>query len=146
MFVRELRVTYEARPDLPASDVSQSLNVPSQAAAFLAPILEKEPVEVFVVVCLNTKHRVLAYRELARGAVAGVHVSPAEVFKTVLLANAPGFLVAHNHPSGDPTPSGDDGALTRRLVAGAELLGLELLDHIVVAADRYYSFKEGGLL
>ena len=144
MSVRELRVTYRLRPDLPAFDGGQVLSTPRSAAGYLVPILQSEPVEVFVVVCLTAKHRVLGYREIARGAVNTVHVSSAEVFKTVLLSNAPAFMVAHSHPSGDPTPSPEDQALTRTLVAGAALFGVEMLDHIVVAGERYYSFKEGG--
>lgn len=145
MVVRELRVTYEPRHDLPA-DAGRILSVPREAAAYLIPILQNEPVEVFLVVCLSTKHGVLGFREVARGAVDRVHVSPAEVFKTVLLSNATAFLVGHNHPSGDVTPSPDDHAITRTLTAGAALLGVDLVDHVVVGHGRYYSFKEGGLL
>src|SRR5262245_20321617 len=114
MFVRELRVTYLARSDL-QMPCEQEMTRPSLVASFLGPILNSEPVEVFVVVCLSARHRILCFREIARGAVNCVHVSPAEVFKTVLLANAPAFLVAHNHPSGDPTPSAEDVAITRAL-------------------------------
>lgn len=146
MFVRELRVTYERRRDLPAFAARQMLNVPSTAAAYLTPILENEPVEVFLVVCLSAKHHILGFREVARGAVDCVHVNPAEVFKAVLLSNAPAFLVAHNHPSGVPTPSPDDCAITQRLAGGADLLGLALLDHVIVGDGRFYSFKEGGHL
>jgi DNA repair protein RadC len=144
MFVRELRVTYEPRPDLAAIDDQRILNVPRETAAFLVPILENEPVEVFVVVLLTTKHRVLAYHEVARGAIDSVHVSPRDIFKAVLLGNAAALAVGHNHPSGDPTPSPEDCAITRTLSAGATLLGVQFLDHVIVGNGRYYSFKEGG--
>jgi DNA repair protein RadC len=144
MYVRELRLVYESRPDLPTID--RILRIPNEAAAYVTPILENEPAEVFLVICLSAKHGVLGFRIVARGAVDCVHVSPAEVFKVVLLSNAPAFVVAHNHPSGDATPSPDDCAITQRLVAGASLLGLDLLDHLIVGDKRFYSFKEGGRL
>lgn len=144
MVVRELRVTYELRPDLPDLDIGRNFNTPRDAASYLIPILQNEPTEVFLVVCLTAKYTALAYREIARGSVCQVHVSPAEIFKTVLLSNAAAFLIAHNHLSGDPSPSPDDLELTRRLIDGARLLDVALLDHIVVATNRYYSFKEGG--
>lgn len=146
MFLRELRVTYETRHDLPDADVGQTLSVPRDAAAYVTAILKNEPTEVFIVVCLSSKHGVLCYREVARGGVDSVHVNPGEVFKSVLLANAPAFVVAHNHPSGNPEPSPDDVAITRTLTAGSSLVGLQMLDHIVVGEGRYYSFKEGGRL
>ena len=96
--------------------------------------------------CLTVKHQLLAYHELGRGTIDTVSVSPRDVFKTALLANAAAIAVAHNHPSGDPTPSPNDIALTRTLAAGAVLMGIQLLDHIILAEGRYYSFKESGVL
>ena len=145
MLVRELTVQYRTRPDLPAYD-AHILGAPREAAAFLRPILENEPVEVFLVLCLTVKYQLLAYHELGRGTIDTVSVSPRDVFKTALLANAAAIAVAHNHPSGDPTPSANDIALTRTLAAGAVLMGIQLLDHIILAEGRYYSFKESGVL
>lgn len=68
------------------------------------------------------------------------------MFKAALLANAAAIIVCHNHPSGDPTPTADDVEVTRRLAATGQVLGIELLDHIVVGDGRYYSFKEGARL
>ena len=68
------------------------------------------------------------------------------MFRAAILANAAGIVAGHNHPSGDPTPSPDDIALTRRLVTAGEVLGVPLLDHIIVGDGRYYSFKEVGCL
>lgn len=73
-------------------------------------------------------------------------VHPREVFKAALLANAAAIVVAHNHPSGDPTPSPDDMEMTRRLVAAGGVLGMSVLDHIIVGHGGYYSFHEGGLV
>jgi len=71
---------------------------------------------------------------------------PREVFKAALLANAAAIILTHNHPSGDPTPSADDMALTRRLAEAGTLIGVEVLDHIIVGDGRYFSFREGGRL
>ncbi len=71
---------------------------------------------------------------------------PREVFQAALLTNSSGLLVAHNHPSGDVTPSPDDVRLTRRLADAGTLLGVELLDHVIIGAGRWFSFRQGGLL
>lgn len=146
MRLRELRVSYLPRSDLPAYDARRVLKVPSEAAAFLRPILEKEPVEVFVVLCLTTKYRVIGYHELSRGTVDSTPAHPREVFKIALLSNAAAILAAHNHPSGDCSPSMDDCDLTARLLQASGLMGIPLVDHIVIGDGTYYSFKEGGRL
>ena len=99
-----------------------------------------------MIMCLTTKHRVIAYHEVSRGILDSTLVHPREVFRAAILANAAGIVAGHNHPSGDPTPSPDDIALTRRLAAAGEVLGVPLLDHIIVGDGRYYSFKEVGCL
>jgi len=73
-------------------------------------------------------------------------VHPREVLKTVLLANGVSIVLVHNHPSGDPTPSEEDLALTRRLKAAAELMGIRLLDHVVLGDGRFRSLAEDGQL
>lgn len=73
--------------------------------------------------------------------------TPRDVFKAACLSNAAGLILAHNHPSGDPTPSGDDRALADRLRQAGELLGVQLLDFLIVTdTERYYSFKQSGML
>ena len=96
--------------------------------------------------CLSTKHRVIAYHEVSRGTLDSTLVHPREVFKAALLANAAAIVVSHNHPSGDPSPTIDDLEVTTRLVATGEVLGIPVLDHIVIGDGRYFSFKECGRL
>lgn len=145
MRVRELRIEYRPRHDLPAFDARKVLKVPREAAEFLRPILEHEPVEVFVVVLLTTKLRVIAYHEVSRGTIDATHAHPREVYKAAILGNAATICVGHNHPSGDPLPSMDDVELTARLAQAGGLLGIDLLDHVIIGHDnRYYSFKEGA--
>jgi DNA repair protein RadC len=105
-------------------------------------ILRDEPIEVCGLFCLSTRRDVLAYHELSRGTVDATMVHPREVFKVALLANARAVIVGHNHPSGDPTPSPDDIALTERLISAGELIGIALVDHLIVAGDRYVSLRE----
>ena len=104
----------------------------------------EEAVEVFGLLCLTVKHRLIAYHQISRGSIDCTAVSPREVFQVALLSHAAAVVVGHNHPSGDPTPSPDDIALTTRLCQAGQILGVDVIDHVIVADDRYYSFKEGG--
>lgn len=146
MRVRELRITYSRRSDLPFVDGRKRLTCARDAVAILTPILEAEPVEVFVILCLSTKHQVIAYHEVSRGVLDATLVHPREVFKAVLVSNSAALVLAHNHPSGDPDPTSDDAVLTRRLVQAGELLGVDVLDHVILGHETYYSFKEHGRL
>jgi len=148
MKLRELTIRYSVKKDGAgqAVVVGRSLTSPRDSAAALLALLQDEPTEVFAILCLSTKHRVIAYHEVSRGTLDSTLVHPREVFKAALLANAAAIIVCHNHPSGDPTPTVDDVEVTRRLAASGQVLGIELLDHIVVGDGRYYSFKEGARL
>jgi DNA repair protein RadC len=147
--LRELTVRYSVRKDSDDQPVvvGRTISVPTDAAAAFMAVLRDEPSEVFAILCLTTKHRVIAYHEVSRGTLDSTLVHPREVFKAALLANSAAIVISHNHPSsGDPTPSADDVDLTRRLAAAGELLGISLLDHIVIGDGRYFSFKEAGRL
>lgn len=126
--------------------VGRTLTTPAECGLVLVKLLQDQPGEVFAILCMSTKHRVIAYHEVSRGTLDATLVHPREVFKAALLANAASIVLCHNHPSGEPTPSPDDIQLTRRLVAAGMLLGVEVLDHIIVGDSRYYSFKASGCL
>jgi DNA repair protein RadC len=144
MYVRELMVSYRRRL-VPVPSDTRTLSRPADAASMLASLLRDEAVEVFAVLFLNVKQRLLGYHQLSRGSIDSTIANPREVFQAALLAHAASVIVGHNHPSGDPEPSPDDRALTQRLVQAGALIGVDVLDHIIVTADeRYYSFKEGG--
>jgi len=100
--------------------------------------------EVFAVVILDTKHRMVGYHEVSVGTVNASMVHPREVFKAIILANASAFVIMHNHPSGDPTPSKEDIEITRRLRELGDLLGVRVLDHIVFGDGKYVSFVDDG--
>ena len=146
MRLRELTIRYTVKRsgDGAPTRISQYLRTPSQCAATLIRLLEDEPSEVFAIVCLNTKLRVIAYHEVSRGTLDSSLAHPREVFRAAILTNAAGIILVHNHPSGDPSPSAEDRALTHRLRAVGTLLGIEVLDHLVIGDGQYYSFKETG--
>ena len=118
------------------------LRTPHEAAAYLMPAFGSRPVEQFGVVLLDTKHRVLRTVVVAIGTLNSTVVQPRDVFREAALAGAAAIVVFHNHPSGDPSPSPDDVALTRRLMAAGTLLGIDVVDHIILGDVRYWSFKE----
>jgi len=97
-------------------------------------------------VLLDTKHRVLAIRTVYQGSVNQAQVRVAEVFRDAIRHNAVAIVVVHNHPSGDPTPSGNDVALTRRLCRAGELMGIEVIDHVILGDAAYCSMRELGLV
>lgn len=142
--LRELTVRYSVRKDVGGQSVmiGRSAGRPADAAIALTALLQDEPSEVFGILCLTTKHRVIAFHEVSRGILDSTLVHPREVFRAALLANAAAIVAGHNHPSGDPSPSPDDVALTRRLAAAGDIMGVPLLDHVIVGDGRYYSFRE----
>lgn len=95
---------------------------------------------------LDRKNRLIADEELARGTVDHVPVYPRELLRKALELNASALILVHNHPSGDPTPSDADIAMTDRIVTGAEALGLVLHDHLIIGQSREFSFKGAGLV
>ncbi len=115
---------------------------PGDVAAYLMPQYGSRSVEHFGIVLLDTKHRVLRTRVLSVGTLDASLVHPREVFREATLGGAAAIVLFHNHPSGDPLPSGDDVALTMRLVRAGDLMGVDVIDHIIVADACYCSFKE----
>jgi DNA repair protein RadC len=108
--------------------------------------VEQEAQEVFGVLLMNTKHKIVAVHEVSRGTLSASMVHPREVFKTAVLHNAAAIICFHNHPSGDPEPSKEDIEITKRLVEAGKIMGIEILDHIIVGDDRYVSLKERGVM
>jgi DNA repair protein RadC len=112
------------------------------AAELLMPEFGSRPVEQFGVLLLDTKHRVLRTTLLSVGTLDASIVHPRDVFREAASGGASAIVVFHNHPSGDPTPSGDDIVLTRRLVTAGDLMGIAVLDHVIVAENAFFSMKE----
>ncbi|MHB8577553.1 MAG: RadC family protein [Dehalococcoidia bacterium] len=105
-------------------------------------LLDQEQLRTLI---MNTKNAVLAIRTISSGTVNQSQVRPAEVFRPAVQMNATSIIIVHNHPSGDPTPSREDIAITRDLVDAGRLLDLEVLDHIVIGQGRFVSLKDRGL-
>ncbi len=146
--VRELVVSY--RPFRLQMPVEGTVTGPQDAAKLAGDILADADVERVLALHLNTKHRLIGVHVVSVGTLDASLVHPREVYKAACLSNAAALVIAHNHPSGDPTPSGEDRALSDRLRQAGELLGVALLDFVIVTdpADgfRYHSFKESGVL
>ena len=118
------------------------LRTPRSVAEYLLPQFGNRPVEQFGVLSLDTKHRAVRASVLSIGTLDASIVHPREVFREAMAAGAAALVLFHNHPSGDPEPSEDDVRLTERLVAAGILMGIEVLDHVILADVRYYSFRE----
>jgi len=118
---------------------------PEDGARIAAQFIGDDDREVFFVMCLNTKNRVVAVHRCHVGSLNASIVSPREVFKSAILNNCASIIVSHQHPSQDVQPSHEDIEVTRRLVEAGKILGIEVLDHLIVNADaEYYSLKEKG--
>lgn len=110
------------------------------------PGLVRRRVEEFHVLLLNARHELMRRVMVSRGSVNASIVHPREVFRPAIVAAATSVILVHNHPSGDPEPSEEDLAITRRLVQVGELHGIPVLDHVVVARRGFVSFRSRGLL
>ena len=127
-------------------DDGAPLRNPRDVWAVYAPRLEDLPVEEFHVAVLDAQHRLDRDITITRGILNSSLVHPREVFREAIAERAAAIILVHNHPSGDPTPSADDRAITAQLVAAGRLLDIPVADHVVIGRGRYLSFAEGGLL
>ncbi|MGV3135969.1 JAB domain-containing protein [Brevibacillus agri] len=123
------------------------IRMAKDAVGLFQKFLEETDREQFFLLCLSTKNEPVAIHTVSVGSLDASIVHPREVFKAAVLANAASVIVAHNHPSGDPTPSREDIEVTRRLQEAGELLGIPVLDHIVVGMEgSFCSLKEKGYM
>jgi DNA repair protein RadC len=123
---------------------SPILSNSKQLHAYLTFELRDKPKELFLAVFLNAKNKVLATETLFNGTLTTSSVYPREVVKAALDHRAAAVILAHNHPSGDPTPSPEDLAVTRQLFHALYLVGIVVHEHLIIGADRYYSFADQG--
>ncbi|MFA7496598.1 MAG: DNA repair protein RadC [Acidithiobacillus sp.] len=121
-----------------------SLDSPQRVRQYLSAALRDQCREVFAVIFLDNRHRILKFEELFRGTIDGATVHIREILKRALELNAAALIVAHNHPSGVAEPSAADLALTRRLEAAMQLVDLRLLDHFIVGDGQPLSLREQG--
>ncbi|HHE71177.1 MAG TPA: JAB domain-containing protein [Chloroflexi bacterium] len=128
-----------------APDERWQIRSPGDAARVLMPALGYLEQEQFAVLYLDTRNRVMAQEMLYKGSLNTSLVRIAEVFRGAVRRNCAALIVAHNHPSGDPSPSPEDVALTRRLIEAGKLLEIDVLDHLVIGQNRYVSLRERAL-
>jgi DNA repair protein RadC len=134
------RLLTEARPQC------ARVREPADVSRLLGPRMRDLTVEEFHVLALDSQSRVQRDVLVSRGLLNSALVHPREVFRAAIAEAAAGIIVVHNHPSGDPTPSAEDRAVTRQLVEAGRLLDLPVYDHIILAGDRFLSFVGAGLL
>jgi DNA repair protein RadC len=132
------------RRQLDKPDPRPCFESPAAVYAFAAPGSRDLKVEVFRVFVLDSRNRLVAEDVVSRGILTASLVHPREVFRPALLACGAAIIVAHNHPSGDPTPSRDDDGVTERIAKAGDLLGISLLDHLIIGERGFWSYRERG--
>ncbi|MBS4022944.1 MAG: DNA repair protein RadC [Dethiobacter sp.] len=123
-----------------------SVTSPGDAAALVMEKLRHKLREHFLIVLLDTKHKLMGLEEISIGSLNASLIHPREVFRPAIQKACACIILVHNHPSGDPTPSREDLDVTKRLTEAGRLVGIEVLDHVVIGDGRYISFREKGLL
>ncbi len=133
--VREIEYSYDKRPKISGMD---------DVIKAVKPMIADPNKEFFMALYLDTKNGILKQEVISVGSLNANIVHPREVFRTACMVSASSIIVAHNHPSGDPTPSREDIELTKKLSEAGKMIGIELLDHVIIGYDRNYGFKESG--
>ncbi len=133
------RLTLESPEERP------TINSPADAAGLIQYEMQALEQEHLRILLLDRRNRVLEIVDLYRGSVSSSQIRVGEVFREAVRKNASAIIVAHNHPSGDPTPSPDDVAVTRSIVQAGKMLDVDVLDHLVIGQGRWVSLKERGL-
>lgn len=135
---KKKRVGNDAPVDMPLTDSSQ--------VAELFRDMQNETKEKMVAVSLDIKLKILAFEVVAIGSVNSVGMNISECLSTAVVMRAGGLIMVHNHPSGNPTPSREDKAFTKKLVKACDLMGIPLWDHVIVGDGEHFSFADEGLL
>ena len=112
----------------------------------MSPILSDEREEHFYVILLNRQNKLIDKIEISRGGITSTTVDARSVFKYALQRNATSVILCHNHPSGNDRPSGDDVSLTKKMKSAGEALDINVIDHVIIADKKYFSFADNSLL
>jgi len=126
--------------------IQNKLHSPEKIYQFLKNELEMKTQEHFIALYLNTKGELIKKETLFIGSLNSSLIHPREIFKHAVINSAAAIIICHNHPSGDPNPSKQDIDITKLIHKNSLMMDIELLDHIIIGKDRYYSFKEKGLI
>ena len=138
VMIREAVVTYRG----PRRSLSEAIRHPIDVARFVRKLIGNDAREHFVVIMLDARHKAIAYQVVSVGTATASLVHPREVFQGAVGTGAIAIIVAHNHPSGDPSPSREDREVTERLIQAGKVLGISLLDSVVVTDRGHESLRE----
>ncbi len=141
-YVRELTLKYRGKK----GEIFDAAHSPNHAARLIRQVLPDNVREHFVALLLDSRTQVVGYYVAATGTASSCLVGAREIFQAAVVAGANALVVGHNHPTGDTTPSTEDRAVTQRLKAAGELLGIPILDHLIVGNETFYSLYEHGEL
>mgnify|MGYP006300010397 CR=1 FL=1 len=127
-------------------NLDKKIKRPENAVSIFEEVLHlsQRTEEIFAMLTVNIKNQVTGVFVVSQGTLNASQVHPREVFKRALLQNAAAIIVAHNHPSGITAPSGDDKKITERLINAGEVIGVNVLDHLILGDDSFYSLRENG--
>ncbi len=142
--LREMSVVYRGAAPAPCPRITSSMDVDRFVRNELE--LHQECVEHFIVILLDAKSRPIGWSTVAKGGVSACPVNLTDAFRLSVRAAASSVIFVHNHPSGDPSPSPEDVALTTRLRKAGDLLGVKVLDHVIVGSSKYFSFLDSGMM
>lgn len=120
------------------------ISSPEDVYRRIYPAMREQKKEMFIELCLDTKNQIIKEGTISIGSLNANIVHPREVFKMALTESAAHIIVAHNHPSGDPTPSKEDIEITKKLVETGNIMGITVLDHVIIGDGRHFSMKEAG--
>ncbi len=135
------------REDLDSEDlVPFDIKNPEAVVKAVRASIKDKAKEHFKLILLNSRNKILYISSISTGTLTTSLVHPREVFKDAIVHSAASVVLAHNHPSGDPEPSEDDLKITKKLVESGKILGIEVMDHIVIGKNNFYSFREKGLI
>ena len=124
----------------------QTIRSPQDAADLLMPEIRDLPQERFKAIYLNSRNEVLKTRTITIGSLDSSLITPRDLFREGISSNCASVVVAHNHPSGDPSPSKEDIDVSKRLIQAGQMIGIEVLDHVIIGDGRWLSLKERGLI
>lgn len=145
---QQQRVILEKELSVYCPEVERKMKSPEEIVLFARMYLKMHelPEEYMYMLCMNNKLQMTGVFEISHGSVNSSIVGTREVYQKALLANAVSIALIHNHPSGDPTPSNEDVIITKRLRDAGDIVGVQLLDHIIIGRTTYISLKEKGYM
>ncbi|MGE5498363.1 MAG: RadC family protein [Syntrophothermus sp.] len=124
----------------------KKISSPSDIGEMFIPLLRDEMKEHFMVVCLSSSNRIIRYETVSVGNLNSSIVHPREIFKVAIENNSANIIIIHNHPSGNPEPSNEDIAVTKKLIEAGKIMDIQVFDHIIIAGNRFLSFVEKRLI